>query len=869
MADKTEATPKTEAAIEKPAPVQTGPSALDREWIGGLSVEKWIFLALFAIGIFLRLYDLGIRPYHHDESIHAVFSWKILKEGLTSYAYDPVYHGPVLYFSSALVMLIFGDNDFTGRLSAVLFGFGLMALAWPMRRYLGRWGAICFLALMVFSPSWTYFTRFIRHDIYLAALNMAAVYFAFQFGATRKATKLYLSAAFISLAFCNKEDMYLTGPIFLIALLGMMLWPVIWREEKFGEVFAETRDFLKASAVPIITSLVIFCTIWVVFYTSFGYHPEEWLAVDQAIEYWYGQQKVKRIGGPWHYYLPELILYEPLIFITALAAIVLAVIQRPVPDRFTRFVVLWSIGTLAIYAWAQEKVPWLLIPQLLPITVLAGRYFGRVIERGGLKKPQVALPLGLVSVLTVWSLIAANFLYDAPRTDQPKDKRRETMLSYVQSTYDVTENIMKRIEGVAAEIGTGTKTRLAISGDATWPFSWYVRHYPVNWSANLRKIDQPVLIVDKKLAKTHDEALLGEYEKIPFQVRGWWEPPMQLPTKPTFRQLFDWLIYRHAWSPLGSSDAILYLRKNVEPGKTTYAALEVNPPPPARGYPKPPQAMEVLASWGSEGTGNEQFKEPRALAIDKQGNILVVDKGNHRIQKLSPDGKFIKHWGGQGSEPGQFKDPHGIAVGPDGAVYVADTWNHRVQKFDANGTFLREWPATGQSFWGPRAIAVSPSGRVYVSDTGNKRVVYFSDEGIQIDSWGGDGSGPGQLIEPVGIAVMSSGMVVVADTGNRRLQFFDGDGGFQSELKVFGWEEFYSEPYIAVIDNAIYVTDSHNHRFARYRDGELEGSWGTTQFFNRPIGIAVAPSGQVYVADTFNHSVKKLQFDQPAEQVEQ
>ena len=126
-----------------------------------------------------------MRPYHHDESIHAFFSWKIFKNGFAEYKYDPVYHGPTLYFSTALMMLLFGDNDFTGRLSAVLFGLGVVAFAWPLRRYIGRWGALSFLVLVTFSPSWTYFTRFVRHDIYLALCNLAAVYFAFRYARER------------------------------------------------------------------------------------------------------------------------------------------------------------------------------------------------------------------------------------------------------------------------------------------------------------------------------------------------------------------------------------------------------------------------------------------------------------------------------------------------------------------------------------------------------------------------------------------------------------------------------------------------------------------------------------------------------------
>src|SRR5262249_37300676 len=154
-------------------------STLDRKVIANLNLERALYIALFAVAVLTRLYILGVRPYHHDESIHAFFSWKIIQSGLGDYNYDPVYHGPVLYYASALVMRLFGDSDFTGRLSAVLFGFGILAFAWPLRRYLGRWGALSFLALVTFSPSFCYFTRFIRHDIYLALCNLAFVYFAF------------------------------------------------------------------------------------------------------------------------------------------------------------------------------------------------------------------------------------------------------------------------------------------------------------------------------------------------------------------------------------------------------------------------------------------------------------------------------------------------------------------------------------------------------------------------------------------------------------------------------------------------------------------------------------------------------------------
>jgi DNA-binding beta-propeller fold protein YncE len=90
---------------------------------------------------------------------------------------------------------------------------------------------------------------------------------------------------------------------------------------------------------------------------------------------------------------------------------------------------------------------------------------------------------------------------------------------------------------------------------------------------------------------------------------------------------------------------------------------------------------------------------------------------------------------------GTFNEPWGIAVGPDGSVYVTDTWNHRVQKFTAPGRFLKAWGTLVRekqptSFYGPRGLAVDAEGRVYVTDTGNKRIVVFDADGNFITEFG-------------------------------------------------------------------------------------------------------------------------------------
>jgi DNA-binding beta-propeller fold protein YncE len=192
---------------------------------------------------------------------------------------------------------------------------------------------------------------------------------------------------------------------------------------------------------------------------------------------------------------------------------------------------------------------------------------------------------------------------------------------------------------------------------------------------------------------------------------------------------------------------------------------------------------------GGRGSGKGEFDSPLGMCIDGNGNILVADTGNGRIEKFSPTGSFLSVIASKGSGHEQLGEPNGIAVDRSGNIYVAEVAsNHRVQKLTPDGTFIAEWKGPELGFYGPRRIAIGPDDSVYVLDQGRTRIVKFSPDGHVLSSWGSKGSGDGQFNDPTSVAVDStSGKVYVADPINKRIQVFDQNGKFLTKWIIPEW----------------------------------------------------------------------------------
>jgi sugar lactone lactonase YvrE len=124
---------------------------------------------------------------------------------------------------------------------------------------------------------------------------------------------------------------------------------------------------------------------------------------------------------------------------------------------------------------------------------------------------------------------------------------------------------------------------------------------------------------------------------------------------------------------------------------------------------------------------------------------------------------------------------------------------------------VRPLPVPLDGWYGPRSVGVASDGTIAAADTGHQRIVLISAAAgaPQVETIGGNGSGPGELVEPVGITWLDDERILVCDTGNRRLQILDRRGQALEVVNLpEAWSDFYSRPQVVELsDNRWLVTD--------------------------------------------------------------
>jgi DNA-binding beta-propeller fold protein YncE len=188
---------------------------------------------------------------------------------------------------------------------------------------------------------------------------------------------------------------------------------------------------------------------------------------------------------------------------------------------------------------------------------------------------------------------------------------------------------------------------------------------------------------------------------------------------------------------------------------------------------------EVLLTLGTRGqpgawdeaSSSRLLNEPTDIGFAPNGDVLIVEghgRGEGRVLRFDRSGVFIKSWGGKGSAPGQFDQPHSILVNAQGQVLVADRENRRVQVFDLDGRFVGAWKFAGL----PCGLQLGPDRQVYLASGFAGQILRLNADGKAVAMMGQPGKGLGEFGEAHYLAFAPNGDIYVADTVNAALHRF-------------------------------------------------------------------------------------------------
>ena len=650
-----------------------------------------------------------------------------------------------------------------------------------------------------------------------------------------------------------------------------------------------------------IVALILFL-IYTLLYTTFFTNPKGFAGLVTSITYWLTQHEFGhgRGGQPWYYYLLLLTMYDFLPLLFGAVATIYYLVRRavtisrgePAQDAlvkegdgsargltyqedsvFIAFLVFWNLGTLIIYTWSGEKMPFNGMHLALPLILLSAKFLGdlfsqvpwREVWRRGGGWFVLLLPIAAFGLLTLLSLrpFQGMSIFDLQATGgwllallvtllllvlvgrqawrlkaryagmaalatlvvilglftvrfawmaayKNRDMATE-LLVYAHGTPD-DPLTMNEIADISRRTVGDKLIQVAYDDESSWPLEWYLREYPNRafYGATPARDKLGAPVVLYGAAnESKVKPFLGDRYNCFKRRLRWW--PNQQYFGLTWQRVFEILRSPEQRKILWN---ILYWRKYPQTPDNWYH-VDI-----FYFCVRKDVAQQMWDLGAAPPAGVEESLDPYAKVQIQHSSAAV--------------------WGTMGTEAGQFNHPRGIAVGPDGNVYVVDSDNARIQVFDAAGAYLRQWGG-------------------------------YCDVETQLGCLDPDGDGPlaagdGQFKEPWGVAVDTEGRVYVADTWNHRVQVFDANGAFLRKWGVLGQTTILADmlygPRDIAIDPAgqVLVSDTGNKRVLVYdRDGVLLDQFGTGGAapgqLDEPVGIDVDAEGNTYVADTWNQRI--------------
>ena len=515
----------------------------------GRGWEALGYVALVAAALAVRLIGLSDRPFHHDESQDAYFSWLFWTRG--EYEYQPILHGPLRFYLTAASYLVFGDSDFTARLAPALMGTAMVPLCALLRGQIGRVGAFAAATALAFGPAYLYYSRFAREDIYIACITLALLAVTFRFLDRPRRHQPALIGALLALSFATKESTFITvfvaGTFFAVALA------VQWRRHGFRDA-PLVRSVAAVGWESWAWALAAFAAVFTVLFTVFLTNPAGlWDGIHDGLDYWLAQHGPGRGEKEWYFYIVVLFAEEwQTLLLGAVGAVV--ALRRP---TLLRLFLLWDfLLSLAVYSWANERFSWLVLHPLLPLLLLAGLGVQAIWDARGRWTGRVGLA---VLVLCVAHLGYASWRANVQNGADPREFLVTTQSAPgVKSVRDEVVAVVERAE----REGRDAQILVDSAEGATFPWAWYFRDLPVGYldmtNAPLPSDTDVAILTEGNRARLLPT--LAGYDGRRFPFRVWWVRDYDEMSPDAW---WRWFSEREPWNPTGGMAEWLYVRQGA------------------------------------------------------------------------------------------------------------------------------------------------------------------------------------------------------------------------------------------------------------------------------------------------------------------